>query len=801
MHDRAAEIREIVSPSPIFSPRRNGGQPIERGAKPPKLVAHHRREPCLISFARSLVAFGAVLAGTPALAQVPKLLPVPVELHAGQGSFAINGKTMLVVPAGDAGARIAAERLAALAGESRGLALPIGSRGSAPSIRFVRAATGKAESYRLDVTPRGAVITAGDDAGLLYGAVTLWQAMTQVPGRGAVEVPAFGAVDAPRFGWRGLMLDSARHFQSPAYVRKLIDWMAVNKLNTLHWHLVDDQGWRVEIRKFPKLTQIAGWRRPATAPGAPQLPRVGGYYSQDEIRSIVAYAAQRNITIIPEIEMPGHALSAIRAYPELGTGVPIPPGTESDWGVFPWLYNIDDKTFRFLEDVIDEVIALFPSKYIHVGGDEAVKDQWKGSAAIQARMKALGIKDETALQAWFMHRIGAHLTKRGRKLIGWDEILEGGEVPPDATITSWRGIEGAITAAKAGHDAVLSPSPTLYFDHRQGAGDSEPPGRLGVMDLKTIYDFDPVPAEIPTAQQHHVLGLQANLWTEHVRTEERAAWMTFPRASAVAEIGWSTKGASDFNGFVDRVIPQMARMHDLGLNAATSAFEVKPDVDYTPGSDSVTVSLANQAGLKMRYTVDGSAVGAKSPVYAGPFAAKLPFELKAEAMHDGRGLPGAIAQKLTQQSVRRRSDEALKTCTNRVVLALEDDYPATGKRAVFVSDIFNPCWLWEKAPVRDAKGIAITVGQIPFNFQVGKDRDGIKFAAPTTPEGEFVVYADKCEGPRLAVLPLAPAAGNPGLTRLVAPLAPRAGSETLCITYTAKGVDPIWAIDAVELIP
>lgn len=755
----------------------------------------------MISFARSLVALGAVLAATPALAQVPRLLPVPAELHAGKGALAVSQKTTLVAPDGDAGARNAAERLAELIAESRGFKLGVGSRASGPSIHFVRAASGKPESYRLEVTSRGAVITAGDDAGLLYGAVTLWQAMTQVPGKGAVEIPAFGAVDAPRFGWRGLMLDSARHFQSPAYVRKLIDWMAVNKLNTLHWHLVDDQGWRVEIKKYPKLTEISGWRHPATASGAPQLPRVGGFYSQDEIRSIVAYAAQRNITIVPEIEMPGHALAAIRAYPELGTGVAIPPGTESDWGVFPWLYNVDDKTFEFLENVLDEVITLFPSKYIHVGGDEAVKDQWKGSAEIQARMKALGIKDETALQAWFMHRIGEHLTKRGRKLIGWDEILEGGEVPADATITSWRGIEGAITAAKAGHDAVLSPSPTLYFDHRQGAGDSEPPGRLDVMDLKTIYGFDPVPAEIPAAQQHHVLGLQANLWTEHVRTEERAAWMTFPRASAVAEIGWSAKGASDFGGFIDRVIPQMARMHGLGLNAAISAFEVKPDVDYTPGSDSVTVSLANQAGLEMRYTIDGSAIGAKSPVYAGPFKAKLPFELKAESVHEGRGVIGAIAQKVTQQSVRWRSDEALKTCTNRVVLALEDDYPATGKRAVFVSDIFNPCWLWDKAPVGDAKQIAITVGQIPFNFQVGKDRDGIKFQPPATPEGEFVVYADKCEGPRIAVLPLASATGNPGLTRLVAPLAPRAGTGTLCITYTAKGVDPLWAIDAVELVP
>jgi hexosaminidase len=753
------------------------------------------------SFARSFLALGAVIASTSALAQVPSLLPAPAELHAGQGTLAIDGKTALLVPAGDAGARNAAERFAALVAETRGLKLAVASRAAAPAIRFVRATTGKPESYRLDVTARGATITAGDDAGLLYGAVTLWQAMTQAPGKGAVRVPAFGVIDAPRFGWRGLMLDSARHFQSPDYIRKLLDWMAVNKLNTFHWHLVDDQGWRVEIKKYPKLTEVSGWRHPAKAAGAPQLPKVGGFYTQNEIKAIVAYAAARNITIVPEIEMPGHALAAIRAYPELGTGVAIPPGTESDWGVFPWLYNVEDKSFEFLEDVLDEVITLFPSKYIHVGGDEAVKDQWKGSPRIQERMKAIGIPDETALQAAFMHRIGEHLTKRGRKLIGWDEILEGGEVPPDATITSWRGIEGAITAAKSGHDAVLSPAPTLYINHRQGKGDTEPPGRLEVIDLKTVYGFDPIPAEIPEAQRHHVLGLQANLWTEHTRTEQRAALQTFPRAAAVAEIGWSPKGKRDFGGFVARVVPQMARMRDLGLEASTAAFDVKPDIAYAAGSDRVTVSLATQVGLRMRYTTDGSSVTAKSPVYSKPFIAKLPFELKAEPFLRRRAVPGALAQSVTQQSVRRRTDEALKTCTNKVVLALEDDYPASGERATFVTDIFNPCWLWEQAPVGGAKQIAITVGQIPFNFQVGKDRDGIKFQAPETPEGEFVVYDAKCEGPRLAVLPLAAAAGNPGLTRLVGTLAQRAGNSTLCITYTAKGVDPLWAIDAIELVP
>jgi hexosaminidase len=754
----------------------------------------------VISFRLVLILAAALTAAAPAFAQqLPRLLPQPAEIKAAPGRFTIDARTPIVIPANDPGARNAAERFAALVKTSRGLTLAIRSGEAANGIHFRRAPGGAPESYGLSVNDRGAQIVAASDSGLLYGGVSLWQAMTQAPGKGAVKLDGFDVLDAPRFTWRGLMLDSARHFQSPAYVRQLIDWMAVNKLNTLHWHLVDDQGWRIEIKKYPRLTSVSGWRRPASAPGAPKLPVTGGFYTQAEIREIVAYAAKRGITIVPEIEMPGHALAAIRAYPALGTGVPIPSGTESDWGVFPWLYNVDDKTFSFLEDVLTEVMALFPSRYIHVGGDEAVKDQWQGSPAIQARMKALGIKDETALQAWFVHRIAGFLERHHRKLIGWDEILEG-DVPADATITSWRGIEGAIKAAKAGHDAVLSPSPTLYINQRQGTGPDEPPGRGDVVDLRTVYAFDPAPSEIPAEAQHHILGLQANLWTEHVRTEARATWHFFPRASAVAEIGWSKPEGRDYAEFLERLVPQMDRMKPLGMHPATSAFAVRPKLDYRPGDKTVSVTLANQSGLPMRYTTDGTPVTARAPLYAGPLALPLPTRLRAASFQDGAPLGGALDQPLDARSVRTRGDEDLKTCSNRVVLALEDDYPASGKRAVFRTDIFEPCWQWEAAPVGGAAGIALTVGQIPFNFQIGKDIDSIHFPAPATPAGEFEVRAGTCQGPLLATLPLAPAVGNPGLTRLVAPLPLLKGNQNLCIRYTAKGVSPMWALDSVELV-
>ncbi len=728
-----------------------------------------------------------------ASAAPPKLLPMPREVREGTGDFALSGSTKIRIRRGDEGAATAANYLRDLLARGNGLSLKIGDGRGA--IRFLRKPGYAAEAYAVESGRNGVTISASTDAGLLYGAVTTWQLAS---GNRSNVIPAISIRDAPSFRWRGLMLDSARHFQSPEFVKRMIDWMAVNKLNIFHWHLVDDQGWRLEIKKYPRLTEVSAWRVPATAPGAPPLPPVGGYYTQDQVREIVAYAAARNITVVPEIEMPGHALSAIRAYPQLGTGARVPPGSESDWGVFPWLYNVDDGTLAFLEDVLTETMALFPSGYIHVGGDEAVKDQWKASPQIQARMKALGLKDEQELQSWFMSRIGQFLAAHGRTMIGWDEILEGG-IPRNATIMSWQGTAGAIAAAKAGHDSVLSPAPTLYFDNRQGFSDIEPPGRGNFIDLATVYGFNPLPPEIALEQRKHVLGVQGNLWTEHLRLEDRAAWNSFPRASAVAEVGWSNPAKPDFGDFIDRLVPHMRRMGTLGLAPAASAFAVHAKLDFTPPANEAAVSLSSQSGLEIRYTLDGSEPTNASPRYASALELTLPTRLRAAAFHDGAALPGAFDRVVDSRFVRRRSDEQLRLCAGKVPLALEDDYPAAGPRAVFVIDIFEPCWIFEKAPVGGAKRIALEVGQIPFNFQVGKDVENIHFRSPATLEGEFEVRAG-CDGERIAVLPLAPASKNPGVTRLVAPIAPSQGKQDLCITYTAKSVHPLWAVDGVELL-
>ena len=722
-----------------------------------------------------------------------RLLPRPASVVPLDGSVALRAGGAVSVPPGDAGARAAAEWLAELAKRTGAPALTVveGGRGV---VRFARVPSLPREGYRLEAARRSVLIEATDDAGLLHGATTLWQLID-----GGARVPAVRITDAPRFGWRGLMLDSARHFQSPAFIKSLIDAMAAHKLNVLHWHLVDDQGWRIEIAKHPRLTQVGAFRRPATAPGAPPLPAVGGFYTQGDVRDVVAHAARRGITIVPEIEMPGHALSAIRAYPRLGTGAPVPPGVGSHWGVFPWLYGTDDATFGFLEDVLTEVMALFPGPYVHVGGDEAVKEQWRASPSVQARMRALGLKDEAALQSWFISRIGRFLAASGRKLVGWDEILDGG-IPPGATVMSWRGVDGALAAASAGHDAVLSPAPTLYLNHLQGAGASEGPGRAGPVTLGQVYAFDPVPAELPPERRRHILGVQGNLWTEHVRTEARAAHLMFPRASAIAEIGWSPEGPRDLPGFARRLAPQIDRLAKLGIAAAPTAFAPVATGRFDPAAGRVAVALSAEAGLPIRYTLDGTAPGPRSPSYVAPLSLALPARLRAASFDGARALPGGLDRRYDAATVRRKDDRELRPCANKIPLALEDDWPAAGPRASFLLDILQPCWIYDAAPLDGIDAIAIDVGQLPFNFQVGTDRDAVRFRPPATPAGEFEVRVGGCEGERIAVLPLAPAVANPGVTRLTASVTPRTGAADLCVTYTARGPDPLWAVAAVQLV-
>jgi hexosaminidase len=660
----------------------------------------------------------------------PAIIPAPVDATLSSGSFALTAATP-VVAHGDAAP--VANYFVDLVKRTHGPDLKIATGGE-HAIHFELVdAPMRDEGYSLEVTTDAVHVRANDSRGLFYGAVSLWQLTTPTrAASGDSMIPAVLINDAPRFRWRGLMLDSARHFQSPEFVRQFIDWMALHKLNVLHWHLTDDQAWRLEIKKYPKLTSVGAWRVPAgqapradidPATGKPRV--IGGFYTQDDVRAIVAYAAERHVTVVPEIEMPGHASAAVVAYPQLGVSRTMPTEVPGDWGVYTTLYNADEGTFQFLEDVLAETIELFPSEYIHVGGDEAVKDEWQASPAIQKRIRELGVKDEHGLQSYFITRAEKFLNAHGRKLIGWDEILEGG-LAQNATVMSWRGIDGAITAARAGHDTVLSPAPDLYLDHWQSDGDPSP-GRSNVLSLEQVYGFDPMPGKIAPEQRKHILGVQANLWTEFMRSPERVEYQAYPRVAALAEVAWSPAKRIDWKDFSARLPAQLARYDDLGI----------------------------------RY--------AKQTTWPAPEAS-------------------------------RRTSHQLATCGGGYLLSLEDDAPIEGKRAVFYVNISKPCWIWKGADLSKPVSVQATVGQIPFNFQIGKDAADIPLPKPRTSDGELEVRVGGCEGAPALSIPLTPALSNYALTTLPAtPLAAQGGAKDLCFSFTRSKVDPMWVLDNVSL--
>ncbi|HEY2034581.1 MAG TPA: family 20 glycosylhydrolase [Rhizomicrobium sp.] len=673
------------------------------------------------------------------------LVPWPAHIQMQAGSFVVADGTALRYDRGDKdGARIAAY-LADLIRHARGLSLVPSAKPGTQGIVLHRLAdpdaTGK-EGYRLDVTPKGITISASQTAGLFYGAVTLWQLMTQNGGKThSVTLPALAIDDAPRFAWRGVLLDSVRHFQSSTFIKTFIDAMAREKLNVLQWHLTDDQGWRLQIKRYPRLTQIGAWRVPAGAAAQADIdpktgkPRLyGGFYTQGDVREIVAYATARNITIVPEIEMPGHAEAAIVAYPWLAS-VPNPPTqVSSDWGVFPYLYNPDDRTVRSLEDVLTETMALFPSTYIHVGGDEAVKDQWKANPGIQQKIHEIGLKDEDALQSWFIARIGQFLAAHHRKLIGWDEILQGG-IPPDATITSWRGISGAIIAAKAGHDAVLSPAPVLYFDNRQAEGPDEPSGRAQIETLGDVYAFDPVPAALTDDQGKHIIGVQANIWTEHIREQDNVGYAAFPRAAALAELGWSPAAHHDWDDFRARMPEELNRYAAMNLPQANHLLPAGAH-DAPPPADSFT-----------------------------------------------------------------RDSHELDLCKRAIALSIEGAAPLTDKRPVFLVDVLDPCWIWHKVDLTGIASIHALAGQLPFNFQIGKDVEKVVMRPPATPDGELEVHLDSCTGAKIAVLPMPHPGVDVGLSEVQGAFSPQTGVHDLCFVFTRAKLDPYWALHTVTLVP
>ena len=741
------------------------------------------------------------------------IIPIPSAVVPGHGSFTFDADTLVGVPAHDPDAQGAADFFSDLMRRSK-LPIPRIVSGIAisgqvrPSITFRRRAGLGPEAYGLEVAPHGIVISATGGAGLFYGAVTLWQLMTPdkrpaTDSAQAATIPAQVIRDAPAYPWRGLMLDSARHYQSVAFIRSMIDTMAMHKLNVLHWHLTDDQGWRLEILKYPRLTSVGAWRRPATS-GAAQSPSnapYGGFYTQAEVRDLVAYAASRHVQIVPEIEMPGHAQAAIAAYPELGVAqepAAAPLAVSARWGVHTHLFNVEPATFAFLEDVLDEVMELFPSNYIHVGGDEAVKNEWQESAAVQARAHALGIKDADDLQAYFTQEIGRYLTAHGRRLVGWDEILRPG-LDRNAVVMSWHGVAGTHVAAVAGHDTVLSPWPTLYFDNRQSSLPTEVPGRLNIVSLEDVYRFEPRDSTLDQSAGRHVLGVQADLWTEHMQTEDRVQWMAWPRAAAVAELGWSAPERRNWRNFLRRLTPMFGRYTALGITYADSALAVAARI--SPSGDRVTVTLSTQASWgDIRYTLDGRDPSVSAATYDAPLKLKVGTEIRAATFVEADRVSRIWARRLDAQSLARHDSHDLDLCTNGIGLLLVPGSGSTSQGAPLAVDIMNPCWIYRGVQLDHARSITAAVAPLPFNYEIGADAEKIRVGDARTADGELEIHVDGCETAAVATMALHDAAAHGGVTELPSVVLPRgSGLHDLCLRFARPRLDPQWALDWVEI--
>jgi len=504
----------------------------------------------------------------------PNIIPKPTQMLVAKGEWTLGAKTKIGAPADTKWTKVA-EILSAQISKASGYSLKTVKGNGDITFKVSSDATLGEEGYRLLVTPKGVTIQAQTAKGAFYGVQSLLQLLPVEVFSPAVvsnvkwTVPYVTIKDVPRYQYRGLMLDVCRHFMPLEFVKKYIDLIALHKQNQFHWHLTDDQGWRIEIKKYPELTAI-GSKRKETMKGAYKDQKYdgtpyGGFYTQEEIKEVLRYAEERFINVIPEIEMPGHALAALTAYPKLGNNPDKIYQVGTKWGVFDDVFMPREETLTFLEDVLTEVIDLFPSKYIHIGGDECPKIQWKESRFAQDLIKKENLKDEHGLQSYVIKRIDKFITAKGRRMIGWDEILEGG-LSPNATVMSWRGTEGGITAAKELHDVVMTPGDFVYLDHYQADEKSQPIAFPSFTNLAETYSYDPTPKELSAEEAKHILGVQGNVWTEYMKTPAYVEYMVFPRAIAIAETGWTPADKKDFADFSKRLEIHKKRLDYLGVN-------------------------------------------------------------------------------------------------------------------------------------------------------------------------------------------------------------------------------------------
>ncbi|NEU06925.1 family 20 glycosylhydrolase [Flavihumibacter sp. R14] len=575
------------------------------------------------------------------------LIPQPLNVIEAPGSFSLKPGTSIVIDGGDKELKRTASILSAHLKSLTGFSIPVktGAKGNVITLSLKDAPDSlEKEGYLLVSTPEGLTLRANTNQAIFYGMQTIYQLLPpngELQASNQITIPAVTISDKPRYGWRGMMLDVCRHFYPVDFVKQFIDYLAMHKMNNFHWHLTDDQGWRIEIKKYPNLTKTGAWRE-GTLIGAYSNDqkfdsvRHGGFYTQDQIREVVAYAKERYINVVPEIEMPGHAVAALSSYPELScTGGPFKVG--KTWGVYDDVFCAgNEKTFEFLENVLTEVAELFPSSIIHIGGDESPKTRWKVCPKCQARIKAEGLKDEHELQSYFIKRIEKFLLTKNKDIIGWDEILEGG-LAPNAAVMSWRGTEGGIAAAKQHHEVVMSPNSHLYFDHYQGKASGEPLAIGGYTTLERVYSYDPTPAELTKEEAKFIKGVQANLWTEYIPETEKVEYMVMPRMAALAEVAWTQPSEKNWEDFKRRMEDQYGRYDKMGINYSKSAYNVRQKIVIESARSRATVTLSTDSDQpQIFYTLDGSEPNTGSKTYLKPFDLFRTATVKAAAFKNGK---------------------------------------------------------------------------------------------------------------------------------------------------------------------
>lgn len=583
------------------------------------------------------------------------IIPRPSRFSMDDSYFKFKPDTKIVLQFENEELRMLSEYLAVILRKMSGFDVPIILYDEAREVNgdIILSLWGRnsknEEAYILDFRGGNFVVDSKSGKGIFYGIQSFLQ-LIPIEVRygenyGKFEIPGIRINDAPRFGYRGMHLDVSRHFFPKEFILKFIDIMATYKFNTFHWHLTDDNGWRLEIKKYPKLTEVSAWRvdreafpwreREAQKPG--EEATYGGFYTQEEVKEIIKYAQERYITIIPEIEMPGHTSEVFAAYPELScTGKKLTVNPGSYWPNSDIFCAGKEETFEFIEGVLDEVIELFPSEYIHIGGDEANKTEWEKCRHCQARMRKESLKDEHELQSYFIKRIEKYVVSKGKKIIGWDEILEGG-LAPEATVMSWRGMEGGIEAAELGHDVIMTPVSHCYFDYYQADRDFEPVAIGGFTTLKKVYSFEPIPPELSKDEAKHILGAQGNIWTEFIPSPEHAEYMAIPRMLALAEVVWSSKNKRNFDHFNRRLQSHFRRFDLQNINYAKGSYKVEivPETDTASGTTKVRLE-SEIWEAKIYYSLDGSVPDTNAIFYKEPLKIEKGVLLKAAVFVNGK---------------------------------------------------------------------------------------------------------------------------------------------------------------------